>query len=176
MSYSLIGGKVIPAVTGGVFAFTRVFSTSDTLLVSPAVILAEYIRDQETMSDPGDNTDWPLYISYMPDSVDIDSDCGAIYDTTPIKDGRLMIGPVIQHYGIQIKIRSISHSIGWLKAENIITNLDAINYTLITIDGEEYQMNAVKRIGHIIPLGIELGTKDRQLFTVNFLVTLKRVI
>ncbi len=176
MSYDIISGKVIPAVTGGVFNFFRILTAETALLISPAVILAAYMINQAVMSDPDDATVWPLYISRMPDIVGMENNTGAIYDTLGLKDGRLMIGPVIQHYGIQIKIRSITHNVGWAKAEEISLDLDTILNKEVSIDDEDYVINNVKRFGNIIPLGTEEGTKGRLLFTVNFLVTLRRIV
>ena len=168
---------MISAITGGVFSFVRVFSVSATLLTTPAYILASYIIEENigSMTDPADSGDWPLYISYMPDGFDIETDCGSIYDTSGIKDGRLMIGPVIEHYGIQLKIRSDVHITGWSKAEAIASALDGVVDDLIEINSVEYRIYNIKRTGPVISLGMELGTKGRRLFTVNFLVTLKRV-
>jgi len=178
MSYDLISGNIVAAITGGVFSFVRVLSVSASLLTSPAYILASYIiaEDIGAMTDPADDDDWPLYVSSMPDSRDIKTNCGAIYDSPGLKNGRLMEGPVIEHYGIQLKIRSDNHDDGWAKAEAIAVALDGIANDTITIGIVEYQIHNVKRMSPVISLGIEKGTKDRRLFTVNFLVTMKRII
>jgi len=173
MSYNLIA-NIISSVTGGLFNFTRVVTAEDKLLISPASILAAYIRSEETMSDPDDDDDWPLYISYLPDEVK--TNAGAIYNTQGVKDGRLMEGSVIQYHGIQIKIRSDAHDTGWAKIEDISNDLDLINREEIKVDSEDYLIHNVNRIGSIISLGTEPGTKKRQLFTINFLVTLSRVV
>ena len=98
------------------------------LLTSPAYILASYIRGQGLMTDPDDSAGvvWPLYISLMPDNVDVETNCGIVYSTSGIKDGRLMSGEVIQHYGIQLRIRCDDYNIGWAKAESVANNLDSI--------------------------------------------------
>ncbi len=176
MGYDLISGNVIPAVTGGVFSFVRVITASDILLTSPASILAAYIKGQGLMSNPAANMTWPLFISRIPDGTGVATSCGAIYDTTPIKDGRLMVGPIIQHYGLQIMIRSADHNVGWKKLEAVSVELDSINNEFITVSDEEYQIYNIKRMGTIISLGAEEGTEDRRLFTANFIVTLKRIV
>ena len=104
MATIIQGGNLIAAITGGVFyTASSVFglTRSDTLLVSPALILATYLISQGLVSDPvGSGGDWPLFISKMPETEDVPTDCIAIYDTLGLKDGRLMIGPVIEHYGL----------------------------------------------------------------------------
>ena len=172
MSYNLIA-STIPSVTGGLFGYEAVITVGDKLLISPASILAAYIISKETMSNPADNSDWPLYVSYLPDGVN--DNAGAIYNTQGIKDGRLMEGQVIEHYGLQIKIRSDIHNTAWDKIEDISNDLDLINREEITVDFIDYLIHSVDRIGSIITLGTEPGTKKRQLFTLNFLVTLYRI-
>ncbi len=176
MGYDLIGGQVIPAVSGGVFSYVRTVTASDALLNTPAVVLASYIIDQAigSMTDPDNGSAWPLYTSFMPDTG-ANTNCGAMYDTPGFKDGRLMEGAVIQHYGIQLKIRSDTHVAGYNKADAVAVALDAIANATITIGANEYQIYNVSRASPVISLGAEPGTKGRQLFTVNFLVSLKRI-
>ena len=181
MSTIIQGGNLIAAITGGVFhTASSVFglTRSDKLLVSPALIIATYLISQDLVSDPvgSSSGNWPLFISRMPDTTDVKTDCVVIYNTLGLKDGRLMIGPVIEHYGLQIKTRSDGHEEGWVKIEAISVELDSIHNELVTIGAEEYQIYNVKRVGIIIPLGEEEGSKGRQLFTANFLVTLKRIV
>jgi len=146
------------------------------LLTSPATILATYIIEQALMSNPVEEADWPLYISYMPDSSDVKTNCGAIYDVPGLKNGRLMSGTVIQHYGVQLKLRSDDYITGWAKMESIVTNLDTIHNVEVEItSGENYQISNVTRVEPIAPLGIEKGTKGRRLFVNDFLVTVKEI-
>ena len=144
------------------------------LLISPDYILAKYIRGQGLMSDPVDGDTWPLYVSYMPDSIGIKTDMGAIYNAAGKKDGRLMIGTVIEHYGIRLIIRSNTHNTGWAKMETITNNLDAVHNAELTINGEDYKIENVTRILPT-PLGVEEGTKKRRLFVSDFLVSMKRI-
>ena len=75
-------------------------------------ILAAYIiNNLSLMTDPSDGSDWPLYKSSMPDSDNVKTNCGAIYDTAGVLDGKLSTGKVVQHPGIQISIRSNNHEI-----------------------------------------------------------------
>jgi len=171
MGYELIS-KVIPSVTGGLFDFNLVGEVVDSLLISPATVLAEYIRQELLMTDPADSSDWPLYISYFPD---VKTEMGAIYDTTGIKLGRHMDGEVIQEYGIQIKISSDVHNDGWAKLEAINAELDTIINEEISIDDEDYVIRFVTRNGPPIYLGVEDGTKKRKLFISNCVINLYRI-
>lgn len=178
MSYDLISGQVIPAVTGGVFSFVRIFLTSATILTSPAYVLASYIIENVigSMTNPADEDDWPLYVSFMPDNPDIETNLGVLYDGPGMLDGRLMDGPVIQHHGLQLRIRSESYTIGWAKMEEIVSALDTVIRETITVGGEEYLILNVKRGGLITSLGVEGGTRNRRIFTTDFVITLRRVI
>lgn len=173
MPYSLISGEVIPAVTGGVFLFKIVSVAGDALLTSPAYIITEYLRSQGIVSDPTDDTTWPSYVSYMPDASVVKTDVAVIYNTSGLKDGRIMDGEVIQHYGIQVKVRSNNHNKGWAKAEAIALSLDAVLNSDITVSSNEYRIYNIQRTTPVVALGTEEGTVKRQLFVINFLVTLK---
>ncbi len=181
MSTVIKGGNLIAAVTGGVFHTVSDINTStrsETLLVSPASIVATYLIGEGFVDDPVGSASlvWPMFISRMPDVIDVPTDCVAIYDTPGLKDGRLMIGPVIEHYGLQIKARSGEYDDGWTKLEAISVELDSVRNQLVMVNAIEYQIYNIKRAGIVIPLGAELGSKGRQLFTANFLVTLKRIV
>ena len=180
MSYTLKGSSDIIAVASeGVFEYEVDLAVLlDTLLTTPATVIAAYIINElAIMSRPVDGDDWPLYISHMPDGVNVKTNCGCIYDTTGIKDGRLMVGDVIPHHGIQIRIRSNNHETGWDKIEEIVSYLDAVTNVLVTVDDEQYLLNNVSRASPIASLGQEAGSaKRRFLFTVNYLVTMKRII
>lgn len=171
MGYEIIA-STIPAVTGGLFDFVLIGEAEESLLISPATILAKFIRQEGFMSDPADDIAWPLFISYFPD---IKTEAGAAYDTTGVKDGRLMAGNVIQDYGIQIKISTAVHNQGWTKIEALTLDLDTVLDGEITIDGEDYIIHNITRSGPPIYIGVEQGTKKRKFFTVNFQVSIKRI-
>ena len=143
---------------------------------SPAFILSEYIINALIlMTNPNVSGLWPLYTSYMPDGDDVESNCGALYNTTGILDGRLMAGEVIKHQGLQLRIRSLTEDEGYDKAEEVGLGLDEVQNDTIVIDSNSYEIQNVRKTTPIIPLGLEKGTNRRYLFTINFLVTLKKV-
>jgi hypothetical protein len=179
MSNVIVGDNLIAAITGGVFCttpLTRTVQGSDLLEISPSSIIAAYLIDEiSKMTWPTDKSSWPLYISHMPDGDEVETDCGAIYDTSGILDGRLMSGLVPQHPGIQIKIRSRDYEEGYAKIEDVASALDAISYYSITIAAGEYEIQNVSRTTAVVFIGLEPGTKRRYLFTVNFLLTIKKL-
>lgn len=179
MSNVIVGDNLIAAITGGVLhtiPLARTVQGSDKLLTSPASILAAYIIDElEKMTDPSDKDNWPLYISSMPDGTNVKTNCGVIYDTTGTADGRLMIGLVPLHPGIQLRIRASSYEVGYAKIEDIASALDEVTNESITIAAGEYEIRNVSRTSPVASLGLEEGTKRRYLFTVNFLLTIKKL-
>ena len=163
-------------INAGGFYFTplsRVTEGTPKLAVSPASILAYYIINTlAKMTDPSDGSTWPLWISHMQDKP---SNAGAIYDTSGIIEQRQMSGLVPTHQGIQIRIRAISYETGYAKIEDIASALDEVFDISVEIDPEEYVIQNIGRSSPIVSLGIEEGTKRRFLFTVNFLLTLRKI-
>ena len=126
------------------------------------------------MTDPAADLTWPLYIGYLPDSSGVQTNAGAVYDKAGVKDGRLMGGgEVIQHYGVKLKIRCDTYTTGWAKIEAIASNLDTVQNEDEVVDGNTYRIQNVKRVGLVSPLGMEEGSKERHLFEIELLVTVK---
>ena len=179
MSNVIVGGNLIAAITGGVFYTTPLARTtegSDVLETSPSSVLAYYIIETlAKMTDPSEGDTWPLYISSMPDGDDIETNCGALYDTSGIQSMRQMNGYIAQFFGIQLRIRSKTYEIGWAKIEDIGNALDEVNNISVEITPEEYEIQNISRTTPIVPLGLERGTKRRYLFTLNFAMTIKKL-
>jgi len=138
---------------------------------APSSIIASVIvQILEEMSNPLDGGVWPLYISMMPDDSDVEDDCGAIYDAPGIVNARLMReGEVVEHHGVQIKIRSTDYETGYRKIRELALDLDAVKNQSITLGDNVYTVNNLARVGTIDYLGIEKESKRRYLFTVNFI-------
>ncbi|KKK87216.1 hypothetical protein LCGC14_2755460 [marine sediment metagenome] len=146
-------------------------------MISPSLIFSEYLIDEGIFTDSSLNVNWPMYISTMPDADTVESDVGTIYDTEGLKDGRIMVdGENIFHKGNQIRIRSKNYADGWAKAEEVIALFEAVADVSIVINSITYEIKNVTQTTSIIPLGVEEGTKRRDLFTINFLSTIKEVV
>jgi len=145
---------------------------------SPASIMRYYIvNTMMELTLPTDKMSWPCYVSHLPDNDKVEDDAACLYDTTGLKDGKQMAGSVLVHQGIQLKIRSRNYETGYAKIEEIYTMLDAINYELIEIDDDSYELEGVRRIGDANYIGTEpRNTKRRFLFTVNFTLTLRKIV
>jgi len=171
-------GSLIGAPSNVAVQKTSGLSAAATALgSSPAFILSEYIINEiSALTNPDNNGEWPLYTNYMPDGDDVESDCAAMYDTAGILNGRLMrTGEVIKHPGLQLRLRSLGGEIGYAKIEGVALSLDSIAGETLVVSGSTFKILNMRRTTEIIPLGLERGTKRRFLFTVNYLVTLKKV-
>ena len=180
MSNTIVGSNnFIAAMTGGVFsleALARTVTGTNKLQSSPSSIMAYYIINElAKMTDPSDGDTWPLYDSFLPDGPQVETNCGAIYDTSGIMDGRYMSGPTIPHEGIQIRIRSSEKNTGYVKIEDIANALDEITLDSFEIGALEYELQNVSRATPIASLGVEPGTKRRYHYTVNYLLTIREL-
>ncbi len=178
MTTTILGSNNIIAVaTCGIFTSKLTGTGSNQLAASPAYILAQYIVDVLGLMGETTEDTWPLYVNHLPDdrSSSVEDNCGAIYDTTGVKDGRLMEGPVPQHFGIQLRIRSLGNQAGYVKIEGIAAAMDEVVRVELSLSSGDYVIQNVSRTSPVVPLGIEGGTKRRFLFTINFLVTMRKV-
>ena len=179
MTVSIIAGNKLANMTGGLFYTStdpRLQVGTSILGKSPASILKEYlIGTSGLMSVPTNNSTWPLYVSSIPDGSNVKTNAGAVYDTPGINDPRQMNGSWPIHHGIQLKIRSQSHEVGYVKIEALASALDEIDHDSVIINGVTYNIQNVSRTSSIIPLGLEEGTKRRYLFTLNFITTIKKL-
>lgn len=133
--------------------------------MSPGAVIVSYLVAQGVFAD-SQATPWPLFLGSEPDAgVD---DVGTVFDTSGIKDGRLMEdGTIIHHYGIQVRVRSRDYEDGWDKLKQACDQLAAAyNVTVGT-----WTVHNVSIQGSPMSIGVD-GTKRRRLFVANFLVTL----
>jgi hypothetical protein len=148
------------------------YTETSVLTDTPAAVLANYITGLALMTVPSAAGDWPLYIGYRPD---LPNELGVLYNTTPMKDGRAMKGGgVIQHYGIQILIRANDEETGWSKCNVIAGALDTVHNVQTILTGNTYTIHNVSRMGGINSIGMEDGTKRRNLFTINLSASISK--
>ena len=144
---------------------------------APATVLAAFIINSlGKMTTPTNGEGWPLYSPHMPDGDNVETNCGVVYDTFGVNDPRsISSGVVSEHPGVQIRIRTNDYNVGFAKIEDIALALDAVANETITVGGESYKIHNVSRASPIVCLGVEPGTKRRMFFTVNYLLTLKKL-
>jgi hypothetical protein len=154
---------------------------SRSLNNSPAEIIQQLLVDLALGSDSELNTlrAWPVYSTNEPSSPD---NVITVTDTVGTDHGRSMVdGEAMGHYGFQIRIRAKDPRVGWKKADEIRTTFSEHVYNrTVSIDDEDttdsYTVQALVGIGDVIPLGKEIGTSKRNLFTLNALLVVEQVV
>ncbi len=142
---------------------------------SPALIVQRWMIDIALLGvDPEVDTvsDYPVYISQLPDAKEIKDRAIAVYDTGGTTEGRIQsTGETIEHFTLQIRIRDNSYDIGYAKASAIAEALDLVNKDVIVIGLISYTIFSANR-SPIIPLGPEFDKRRRHGFTINVLATI----
>lgn len=146
---------------------------SSPLLHSPADIVRVLLVNLGLGANPPNST-WPVYSTNEPDIPD---NCITVFDTVGKGDGRSMTdGELFDHYGIQVRVRATTFSVGYQKVNAIrVAFSESVIEEVVTISGTNYLVKSITQISQIFPLGKEVPTSRRTLFTVNALVTVKRV-
>ena len=141
---------------------------------TPGYILAQYFISAGALITPGESGSWPVYVGKMPDGRHAPHNAVAIMDTTSVKDGRLMItGENIFHPGIQILVRATDFNEGYAMAVSLAALLEPLANEDVTVESDEYRIAAITQTTGVIPLGQEEGSKRREMFSTNFLATIK---
>lgn len=142
---------------------------SGSLAHSPARIIRQLLVDLGYATDSGD---WIGYYTHMPDVPD---SAICVYHTEGKEGGRTVSdGERQEMYGIQIRIRTLDPE--GIKAEQIKIGLDQDVYRdTVVIETATYLVQAITRMGNVLPLGPENPTSRRRLFTINATVSLNQV-
>ena len=140
------------------------------MIHTSAEILAQYMMSLGIFEMPSRAASWPLYVAFLP-ARENGNDSAVITETTGVLDGRYADGVYVEHYGSQLRVRSLSYSEGYLKTCNASLELNSILNTPITLDGVFYRINNVSRTSSVIPLGVEENGRGFS-FSVNFLTTI----
>ncbi len=145
-----------------------------TLIHSPADIIRYMFVNLGLGTLPENGGLWPIHVGGEPSTPD---KVITVYDTTGVGQGRIMFsGEIIGPQGIQVRIRAPDHVTGWLKADAVQTSMaEEVYQESVTIDGTEYLVHALVRIGDVMVLGNESPTSKRKLFTINAQVQVKDV-
>jgi hypothetical protein len=150
---------------------------------SPADVTRQLLIDIGQCSDLDTNGqatgDWPVFESgepNAPDNIVVVMDYEGPYEGSTQYDG--------ERQGldaIQIKIRSKTKRVGYMKATTIADLLSLSPQVGgqayergVTVEDIRYIVHAYSRIGKVIPLGKESPTSTRRVFVVNVLVGIRQ--
>jgi hypothetical protein len=147
------------------------------LNLSPAIILGSYlVNDLAVMKTVASEEDWPLYLNFLPDDQPskVKINAGAIYDTSGILDGRLMeTGEVIEHHGVQLKIRCETYPAGWKKIRDVVAMIQKIKNTTVIVNAYSFLLLNISMTTTIVNIGLD--EQRRWNFIVNFLMSIKKL-
>lgn len=136
----------------------------------PAKVLAELLISLDLFDAYDDATPaWPIYISYSPDQPD---EIGVVHDMPGVKDGRLMSGALIEHFGVQLTVRGEDYDDAYAKCDRVAREMEAVDDVSVLVGAETYTVHNVSQSSPILSLGKEEGTQRRFLFSMNFLLTI----
>jgi hypothetical protein len=138
---------------------------------SPSDILRRVLVALSDGTLPSAKAAWPIHSNGMVNKPDSQI---SVNDTQGRTQGRTMTdGEVITFPGVQIMIRAAKPHTAFTKAGNIVQTLDEdINRTSVTIDSNEYQIQAVTRTSDPIFLGEEDGS-NRHLYAINAIMSVR---
>lgn len=147
---------------------------------SPSEIIAKMLVDDGYAvfdQNLATGSKWKVHVLIVPDDP---PRVITVYDTTGIKDGRIMAGITIIHPGWQIMIRALSADIGWWMAKRIFDYSDTILRKSVQIDARTvetvllpastYRVQGLYKTGSVQTAGQD--EKRRFLFTVNGTTTI----
>lgn len=140
---------------------------------SPAHIIRQMLVDLGIGSDPDLATlgDWPCYDGAEPENPD---DVITIYDTTGLQDGRAMFdGELLQHHGVQARIRGQDAPTAWAKADAVQTAFAQTVYDeRVTIGANSYFVLCLGKISQVLAVGREPNSR-RSVFTINAVAAIR---
>ncbi len=152
---------------------------SNILANSPAEVIRAVLIGLGLGSDPsswsaGAGSPWPVLVEGEPNVPD---NLIVVTDTTGQDDGRAMFdGELFTHYGFQVKVRSADHPTGWLRADLIRQQMAQDVYGLaVVIDSSTYLVWAITHIGNVLPLGKDVGSSKRSLFSINAMAPIRQL-
>lgn len=149
---------------------------SGSLLHSPADVARWALVQAGAGTDPTLSTlqEWPIFTDRENDAVD---DCITIYNTAGKVQGRTHNDGEMQlQHGVQVRIRSTDPKSGHTRSRFVAEIMDKTIYdAIVDIDTSQYRLHAFTRTTDVIPLGKEVGSTKRNLFTINATISLRQL-
>jgi len=149
---------------------------SPPFIVRKALIQRGVIMDETMLvsGTDGASSDWPSYVANIPDRPD---NVVAFIGTSPVKLGRLMLGGMdIARPGIQVQVRSRSYNDGWEKANELAVVLsEKVLRDLVFVGTHEFILHAWSLTSGPIPLGRDIDSSKRYVFSINGTVHIRQL-
>ena len=121
---------------------------------------------------------WPVFVTNEPDDPD---NCVTFYNTSPVTDGHdQTTGDAFQHEGVMVRVRATHDDVGYAKADAVKrglcrVTLRQVDVTNARVGDASYVVNAITLASGPLPNGKDSPSSDRDVFTLNFLVSATEV-
>jgi hypothetical protein len=143
---------------------------------SPADIIRSLLSNISGIGSlPSAEIDWPISCSLELPNPD---NTITVFDTQGTDDGYHQTNGEVQGMnGIQIRIRGTDHQTGWRKSNQVYNTLSKGVYQVyVVIDEIYYLVHSVTITSDILPLGEEAPKSRRQIFTINAVASILRIV
>ena len=95
-----------------------------------------------------------------------------VYDAAGVIDGRYMeTGEMVEHYGIQIRVRSLKYKDGYTKAKELLKAMTQEMIHVPVIQDGSYMIESFTQTSSILSIGTDEKNR-RENFTFNGIVTI----
>lgn len=135
---------------------------------SPADVIRRLLIQLTLGTDPAAGEAWPVYAEGEPPTPD---NVITVYTTGGVDSPRTMPdGDSNGTVGFQVRVRSVDHATGFLRASLIadtITAADSVRRVTVAVGGYTHLVHSVDYVSNVTPLGKESPNSRRNLFTVN---------
>ena len=136
---------------------------------SPAQVVHAFLKAQGAVQNTNQKADWWAVIGKRVTEPD---NAVFVYDTTGIKDGKLMTGDQIVHHGIQVVVRGFPYTKAYTKAQDVIRLLSAAARVAVVVGAETVTLCSFTLTSPVMHLGQE-NDQVREMFSLNGTVTLQ---
>ena len=146
---------------------------SGALVHSPADIMRRLLIAKSQGTDPDDGLAWPIYATSEPDLPD---NCLTVFNTQGRDGGRVkQTGERQEHYGFQVRVRSLRADAGFLKARAVAIALDQDVYDdALTLDLTGYLVHSLTRTSEVMDIGKDVPGSKRSVYTINAVATINQ--
>lgn len=141
---------------------------------SPADILVKLLSDLSLATVPPSVTPSNGYTAYVNQYPDTPDKLITLYDTDGLNDGKHMFASTVVHPGINMRVRSTTQNLAYVKAIAVLNALDAVNRATVTLDGTSYLIQNIVQRGTLNSMGHDADDVNWS-YSANLTVTLSLI-
>ena len=146
---------------------------TEALTYSQADVVRYLLIGQSLGTLPSASGAWPISVGMELDTPD---NTITVYNTQGKLQGRIQTtGEAVEQYGVQIRIRSTTDQVGFVKANSIRTTItETVYQNTVAIGASNYLVHSLLLASSVLPLGRDTSS-NRFLHTINVLVNLRQL-